>query len=174
MRRRKKMCLHRRIPPKAVRAHERWNMDFIHDPLFDGRPFRMRGVVDQLSQLSPLIEPRFGFGGRDVVAALDHIIDRAGTPLSITVDHGREFTSRALEDWAYKRAVKLDFTHPGKPAEKGHIESLNGRLRDECLNINQFRSLEDAWAQIEDWRVDYNARVHTTYWAIGHRVSSHH
>jgi len=50
----------------------------------------------------------------------------------------------------------LDFIHPGKPTENGLIESFNGRLRDECLNVNQFASLEDAKGQIEAWRIDYN------------------
>jgi hypothetical protein len=92
MRRRKHMCLHRGVVPQAQRTHERWSMDFVHDQLFDGRPFRMLTVVDQFSRQSSLIEPRFGFSGREVVAALDRIIDRTGTPLSITVDHGTEFT----------------------------------------------------------------------------------
>ena len=163
IRRRKHMCLHRGVVPLAKRTHERWSMDFVHDQLFDGRPFRMLTVIDQFSRLSPLIEPRFGFGGRDVVAALDRIIEHTGAPLSITVDHGTEFTSRALEEWAYQRGVKLDFTHPGKPTENGHIESFNGRLRDECLNVNQFISLEDAREQIEHWRIDYNAhRPHSS------------
>jgi putative transposase len=47
------------------------------------------------------IEPRFAYGGRDVVAALDRIIECNGTPLSITVDHGTEFTPKALEEWAH-------------------------------------------------------------------------
>jgi putative transposase len=42
--------------------------------------------------------------------------------------------------------------------ENGLIESFNGRLRDECLNVNQFMSLEDARVKIEAWRVDYNRR----------------
>jgi len=47
--------------------------------------------------------------------------------------------------------------------ENGHIESFNGRLRDECLNVNQFISLDDAREQIERWRVDYNAhRPHSS------------
>ena len=96
----------------------------------------------------------FSFSGRDVVAALDRAIEHAGTPVSTTVDHGTEFTSRALEDWAYRRGVKLDFIHPGKPTENGYIESFNGRLRDECLNVTQFMSIEDACAKIEAWRID--------------------
>jgi transposase InsO family protein len=76
---------------------------------------------------------------------------------------GTEFTSKALEEWACHRGVKLNFTHPGKPTENGHIESFNGRLRDEHLNVNQFLSLENAREQIERWRLDYNAiRPHSS------------
>ena len=52
--------------------------------------------------------------------------------------------------------VKLEFIRPGKPMENGHIESFNGRLRDECLNAQTFRSLAEAKRIIEDWRQDYN------------------
>jgi putative transposase len=41
MRRRKHMSLHRGVVPQAQRTHERWSMDFVHDQLFDGRPFRL-------------------------------------------------------------------------------------------------------------------------------------
>ena len=76
--------------------------------------------------------------------------------MSITVDHGTEFTSKALEEWAYQRGVKLDFIHPGKPTENGHIESFNGRLRDECLNEHWFTNLAHARVVIETWRREYN------------------
>jgi putative transposase len=79
-------------------------------------------------------------------------------PRSITVDHGTEFQSRALEDWAYRRGVQLDFIQPGKPVENAFIESFNGRLRDECLNVQQFTSLAEAQHIIEAWRLDNNQR----------------
>jgi putative transposase len=170
VRRRKHMCLHRGPVPQAQRTHERWSMDFVHDQLFDGRPFRVLTVIDQFSRQSPLLESRFCFSGSDVAQALDRAIKQAGTPVSITVDHGTEFTSKALEEWAYQRGVKLDFIHPGKPTENGHIESFNGRLRDECLNVTQFMSLEDASQQIETWRIDYNGyRPHSS---LGHLTPS--
>ena len=78
--------------------------------------------------------------------------------------------SKALEEWAYQRSVKLDFTHPGKPTENGHIESFNGRLRDECLNVNQFLSLDDARRQFEHWRVDYNG--HRPHSSLGNLTPS--
>lgn len=163
VRRRKHMCLHRGPAPIATRTHERWSMDFVHDALFDGRVFRMLTVVDQYSRQSPLIEPAFAHSGCSVSAALDAAVDRLGLPISITVDHGTEFTSKALEEWAWRRGVKLDFIRPGKPNENAHIESFNGRLRDECLNVNQFVSMEDAREKIEAWRQDYNdARPHSS------------
>jgi putative transposase len=73
--------------------------------LFDGRSFRVLTVVDQFSRQTPLLEVGYSFCGRDVVAALDRAIERAGTPTSITVDHGTEFTSKALEEWAYRIPV---------------------------------------------------------------------
>jgi hypothetical protein len=39
-------------------------------------------------------------------------------------DHGREFQSRALEDWAYRRGVQLDFIRPGKPVENAVLNPL--------------------------------------------------
>ena len=83
------------------------------------------------------------------------------------VDHGPEFTSRALEDWAYPRGVQLDFIRPGKPVENAYIESFNGRLRDECLNMRQFVSLDDARAKIEACRRDYDQ--HRPHGALRHR-----
>jgi putative transposase len=73
-----------------------------------------------------------------------------------TVDHGTEFTSRALDFWAWENKVQLDFTRPGKPTDNGLCESFNGRLRDECLNTHEFESLEQAKRIIEAWRRDYN------------------
>ena len=87
-------------------------------------------------------------------------------PRSITVDHGTEFQSRALKDWAYRRGVQLDFIRPGKLAGNAFIESFNGRLRDERLNGYPFTLLEDARAIIETWRVDYNHR--RPHSSIGH------
>ena len=43
-----------------------------------------------------------------------------------------------------------------KSGARPHIESFNGRLRDECLNVHQFLSLDDARQKIKAWRLDYN------------------
>ncbi len=94
--------------------------------------------------------------GELVGQVLDRVLAEGLRSRSITVDHGTEFQSRALEDWAYHRGVQLDFIRPEKPVENAFIESFNGRLRDECLNVHQFATLAQAQAVIEVWRCDYN------------------
>lgn len=74
-----------------------------------------------------------------------------GARRTIRVDNGPEFISKALARWAYENGVTLDFSRPGKPTDNAFVESLNGRLRDECLNAHWFLSLEDAREKIEAW-----------------------
>jgi putative transposase len=106
--------------------------------------------------------------GETVGQVLDRALNGTQGPRSITVDHGPEFQSRALEDWAYRRGVQLDFIRPGKPVVNAFIESFNGRLRDECLNVHQFTSLAEAQHIIEAWRLDYNQR--RPHSSLGHLI----
>ena len=166
IRRRKHRTLHRGPAPVPQGPRERWSMDFVHDTLADGRTFRVLTVVDQWSRQSPVLEVGTHLTGAAVATALDRAIGAGAVPASITVDHGTEFMSRALEDWAYRRRVQLDFTRPGKPTDNGHIESFNGKLRDECLNATQFESLAHVQAVIEAWRWDYDE--HRPHGALGY------
>jgi putative transposase len=97
-----------------------------------------------------------GLSGQNVAVVLDWAIARHVKPRTIAVDNRTEFTSKALDEWAYRRGVTLDFIRPRKPTEDGFIKAFNGKLRDECLNANQFLSIDDARNKIDAWRVDYN------------------
>ena len=67
-----------------------------------------------------------------------------------------------FDQWAHLHGVRIDYIRPGKPVENGFIESFNGRLRDECLNLELFWSIEDAKIKLDAWRADYNsARPHS-------------
>jgi len=37
-----------------------------------------------------------------------------------------------------------------------HVESFNGKVRDELLDVEEFSCLAEARVVIEDWREDYN------------------
>ena len=94
---------------------------------------------------------------------LDRLIAEQGKPDVITLDNGTEFTSKHFDAWAYQRGTKLDFIRPGKPVENCFIESFNGRVRDECLNVHWFETLDEARRILEDWRMDYNVmRPHSS------------
>lgn len=170
VRRRKRLSLHRGPVPQPKAANQHWSMDFVHDQLLDGRRFRVLTVIDQWSRESLSLEPGFALTGTSVAAALDAVARRRPLPKAITVDHGTEFTSRALDEWAWQRGVQLDFIRPGKPVENGLCESFNGRLRDECLNVTEFTSLDHARAVLTAWQDDYNHR--RPHGSLGHLTPS--
>jgi putative transposase len=59
--------------------------------------------------------------------------------------------------------IELHFIDPGKPIQNGHIESFNGRFKDECLNRDWFIGLRESRSIIEQWRMDYNTmRPHSS------------
>lgn len=165
-RRQKHRALHRGSAPVPTGPAQRWSLEFAREALTDGRPFRRFTVVDQWCRQSPILEAGSWLNGRTVSNALDTAIVTYDKPSSITCDHGTEFMSRALEAWIYTRGVQLDLTRPGKPTDNSYIESFNGKLRDECLNVTQFADLTHAQQVIAAWRLDYNeARPHG---ALGH------
>jgi putative transposase len=138
--------------------NERWSMDFMTDSLATGRRFRTLNVVDDYTRECLRIEVDTSLSGERVARGLEELRWRRGGPHVIVVDHGPEFTSQALDRWAYRRGVRLHFIDPGKPEQNAYVESFNGKFRDECLNEHWFADLKEAKEQIEDWRQDYNQR----------------
>jgi putative transposase len=155
--RRKERAQRQRVPwGPTVRPDQRWSMDFVAQRLADGRWIRVLTVVDQFTRECLTLSADVSLNGERVATALDKVVERRGSPLSITVDNGTEFASKAMELWAYRHGVHLDFIRPGKPVENGYIESFNGKLRDECLNVEVFFTLDDACKKLLQWRRDYN------------------
>ena len=158
VRRKKRLSLHRGATPSAHAPRLYWAMDFVHDQLASGRKFRVLTVIDKWNRHCVALHVAFALTGHSVVEALEDVRRESGLPTAITVDNGTEFTSKVLDEWCYQRGVRLDFIRPGKPVENGMIESFNGRLRDECLNANEFTSIEHARSTLQSWREDYNHR----------------
>jgi putative transposase len=149
--------------PAAMRANEHWSMDFVSDSIVTGRRFRALTIVDNYTRECPAIEVDTSLGGARVVNVLERLSETRELPEVITIDNGPEFAGKALDEWAYRKRIKLNFITPGKPVENAYAESFNGRLRDECLNTNWFMNLKQARNIIEDWRRDYNeVRPHSS------------
>jgi putative transposase len=155
---RKRIARRQRLPaPMAARPNQCWAMDFVSDRLADGRAFRIFTAVDQFTRECVALQADRFMSGQKVAEWLTLAITARGTvPDSITADNGSEFAGRILEAWAMQHEVQLSFIRPGRPTENGMIESFNGRLRDECLNVNWFTSLADARKKLSLWREQYN------------------
>ncbi|EDV4224365.1 IS3 family transposase [Salmonella enterica subsp. enterica] len=140
------------------------SMDFVSDNLFNGRRFRALTVVDNFSRECLAIHAGKSLKGEDVVRIMEALrVPDKRLPVRIQTDNGSEFISKSLDKWAYEHGVTMDFSRPGKPTDNPFIESFNGSLRDECLNIHWFLSLEDAQEKTDNWRREYNhERMHSS------------
>ena len=143
--------------------NQRWSLDFASDVLNDGRRFRVLVVVDDFSRECLALVVDGSLSGRRVARELDRIAELRGLPDTIVSDNGTELTSHAILGWQEERGVSWHYIAPGKPMQNAFVESLIGRLRDECLDEHLFTSLPAAQRAIERWRIDYNTqRPHTS------------
>jgi putative transposase len=58
--------------------------------------------------------------------------------------------------WAEERKINLVYIEPWRPMQNGHVESFHGHLRDECLNANSYRTMNDVRGTLDNWRREYN------------------
>jgi transposase InsO family protein len=65
-----------------------------------------------------------------------------GKPKMVVSDNGSELTSNATLIWADHSRVEWHYIAPGKPMQNALIESFNGRLRDELLNVGWAGGIE--------------------------------
>jgi putative transposase len=169
-RKRKRVSVPRRPMIVPRRVNERWSMDYMSDVLRGGRRIRIFNVVDDLSREGLASEVDTSLPARRVIQALEEIALERGYPERIVCDNGPEFRSRVLDEWAYEHGVSLDFIQPGKPIQNPFVESFNGKMRDECLNVHWFTDLDEARSMIEEWRKDYTqVRPHSS---LGNRTPS--
>jgi putative transposase len=91
-----------------------------------------------------------------VLERLTDLFAQRGAPDYIRSDNGPEFTAKKVRKWLSELSVKALFIEPGRPWENGYVESFNGKLRDELLNLEIFDTLREAQVLVERWRKHYN------------------
>ncbi len=115
-------------------------------------------VLDVYSRVCVALQAGVGFRGEDVARILSAAARKRGSrPKVISVDNGTEFTSKALDHWAYWNHVKLDFSRPGKPTDNPFIEAFKGSLRRECLSQHWFIDLEVACSKRRSESISVNS-----------------
>ena len=160
---RKRLVWDRALEPRLARPNQEWAMDFIVDGLATGRMVRILSVVDAYTRECLALEADTSLGSGRVTRVLERLIEERGQPQSVRSDNGPEFTSRRMLGWAEERKIALVHIQPGRPMQNGHVESFHGRLRDECLNVSWFRTLNDVRRTVDAWRQEYNSeRPHSS------------
>lgn len=143
-------------PSAPERPNQRWSLDFVHDMTARGQRLRFLNVMDDFTRECLWIEVDTSLSGARVARVLEQIAEQRGRPQALLMDNGPEFTSQALDQWAYARRIGLQFIQPGKPMQNPYVESFNGKFRDECLNEHWFLGLAEARQISEAFRIDYN------------------
>ncbi len=144
--------------PDATRPNSVWSYDFVHDQLVDGRVLKMLCVIDEYTRECLAIEVGGSLRSQDVILVLSRLMRLYGKPAFIRSDNGAEFTEERVTRWLRDASIGPAFITPGSPWQNGSVESFNGKLRDELLNREWFRSRAEAKMLIEQWRQFYNKR----------------
>jgi transposase InsO family protein len=148
-----------------------WSYDFMDDVTERGRQIRILNVVDEFSRECLAIKAGKSITSDDVIEVLDYLSLTRGIAEYIRSDNGPEFVAKAVNSWLKTRGAKCLFINPGSPWENSYIESFNGKLRDECLNMEIFTSTEQAKIVLEDWREEYNNyRPHSSLGGLSPRA----
>lgn len=167
-RKRKRLIRDPQAASRLLRVNQEWAMDFIVDGLANGRMVRILSVVDAYTRECLALEADVNLGSGRVTRVLEQLIEERGCPENLRSDNGPEFTSRRMIGWAEERRISLVHIQPGRPMQNGHVESFHGRLRDECLNANWFRTLNDVRVTLTNWQREYNwDRPHSS---LGYRT----
>lgn len=164
--RKKKLRSAARPPQPAVvptHCNHWWAMDFLKDALASARPFRVFTMEDLFSREALALEFDFSLPAVRVIRELDLVAVARGYPTYLRVDNGPEFISQALDAWAYAHGVQLVFIDPGQPIQNAHVESFNGKVRDEFLNEHWFASMTETQVLGRAFRIDFNTvRPHSS------------
>jgi transposase InsO family protein len=144
-----------------------WSYDFVHGRTNDGRAFRLLNILDEFTRECLAIKVARKLRSKDVLETLGELFVKRGVPGCIRSDNGSEFVAGELREWLQRMDVKTLYIGPGSPWENGYIESFNGKLRDELLNVEIFDTLKEAQVLTEWWRKSYNTiRPHSS---LGYR-----
>jgi putative transposase len=144
--------------PNTVRAH-----DFVFDACATGQPIKCLTVIDEFAREYPAIDVAGSIRSNRVIEVLSRLVSARGAPRYMRSDNGPEFASHAILKWIADSTIQTALNDPGKPWQNGTDENFNGRLRDECLNQEWFRSRHEARVLIENWRRHYNeVRPHSS------------
>jgi putative transposase len=148
-------------PIRPLYPNHVWAYDFMEDSIVNGRRLRILTVVDEFTRESYETYVAYSIRAVNVIEVLEFLFLVNGAPAYLRSDNGPEFIATAIQDWLQEQNIQTAYIEPGKPWQNGANESFNGRLRDECLNMEVFYCLADARWTIGRYRRYFNEeRLH--------------
>jgi putative transposase len=141
---------------RAERPNHVWAIDFEFDETADGRRLKLANIVDEHTREALAMRVGRRCTADDLVNVLDDLVADRGAPAHLRADNGPELIAWALREWCRLSGAQTCYIEPGSPWENPYIESFNGRVRDELLNLEEFTSLTVAQVVVEAWRIEYN------------------
>ena len=135
-----------------------WSYDFVQTRTAEGRAVRLLTLMDEYTRECLAIRVERQLSSEEVIETLADLFVRRGVPAYLRSDNGPEFVAQTLRDWLARLEVGTLYIEPGSPWENGYIESFNGKLRDELLNLEVFDTLPETQVLVERWRKEYNTR----------------
>lgn len=133
-----------------------WSIDFVHDRLSNGRPYKMLTVLDEYTREALCVRVAARMGSTEVLEALYPLILERGTPAHLRSDNGPEFVAGPLQNWLRRVGIQPLQILPGSPWENGYNERFNGTLRREVLDAEWFATTRQAQTVIDLWLRQYN------------------
>ena len=140
----------------AVFVDHVWTIDFVTDYTVHGTAFRSFNVLDEYSRFFVGAHVARSIGARSVKAFFEILFATEGKPKFLRADNGREFIGKELGAWLESQGVTILFVEKASPKQNGFVESFHSRMRDECLNAEEFDSVLEARVVIGQWRDLYN------------------
>ena len=153
---RKRVAAARPRPQAPTGPNQVWSYDFVFDHCANGQKLKCLTVTDEFTKQGLAIDVDGRIRSPRVMEVLSRLVSARGAPAFLRSDNGPEFVSKALLSWIVARGIGTALIEPGKPWQNGVAESFNGKLRDECLSLEWFRSRAEAKVLIETWRRHYN------------------
>jgi len=116
-------------------AYHVWAYDFAFDACANGQQRKCLTIIDEYTRLSLPIDVAGSIRSRRVIDVLSRLIIVQGPPRYMRSDNRPEFVSRAILDGIVTSGINTAISDPGKPWQNGTDESINGKLRNECLSM---------------------------------------
>jgi putative transposase len=144
------------LSARAMKPNQVWTYDFVFDRCANGQQIKLLTVVDEYTRECLAIHVATSIKSRAVIEVLSRLVAERGAPGCLRSDNGSEFVATRVKGWVKQKGVETLYIEPGSPWQNAFGESFNGRLRDECLNVEWFRNLREATVIVETWRRHYN------------------